>query len=113
MSIADTQANAIAARGLTVTLKHAVIGAYNPATGKPASTTTTWSGKGLPSAVRAGEVNGTSIQNGDRRIRVMNPGFEPVPNDVLMIGTVVWNVASVQPTYDGGLPVSYLLLIRK
>jgi len=113
MSIADTQANAIAARGITVTLKHAASGVYNPVTGKSASSTTTWSGKGLPSAVKAGEVNGTSIQNGDRRIRVMSPGFEPVPNDVLMIGAVAWNIASVQPTYDGGLPVSYLLLIRK
>lgn len=113
MSIADTQANAIAARGIAVTLKHAAPGAYNPATGKPTTSVTTWSGKGLPSAVKAASINGTSIQNGDRRIRVMNPGFEPVPNDVLMIGAVSWNISSVEPTYDGGLPVSYLLLIRK
>ncbi|WP_155295449.1 hypothetical protein [Chromobacterium violaceum] len=113
MSIATTISRTIETEGVEVTVIHLLAAGYDPIGRRPTQTKQTWVGKGLPSSVKDDEVNGTSILAGDKRIRIMHPGFVPAPNDNLLHDGATWNVSNIQATYDRGVPVSFRLLIRK
>ncbi|KUM02776.1 hypothetical protein AWB61_03170 [Chromobacterium sp. F49] len=113
MSIAATIARSIELEGVGLTIIHLLAAGYDPVARRPTQSRQVWEGKGLPSAVKDDEINGTSILAGDQRIRIMHPGFVPAPNDNLLHEGATWNVSNVQATYDRGVAVSFRLLIRK
>ncbi|MTD34025.1 hypothetical protein [Paludibacterium denitrificans] len=115
MSIAKTLQNMVRKRGTKLTVTHTTASAFDPATGGVTQTTQSSTAKGIVSAVNTREVNGTTIQLGDKKVRFYAPdlSFEPVPNDSVTIGGQPWNVSDVLPTWEGDSAVSYLLIVRR
>ncbi|WP_157889348.1 hypothetical protein [Chromobacterium subtsugae] len=102
--------------GASITISHAVgSGQFDPVSRRATPAVVKHSGKGVSQKVGAGEVNGTSIQAGDRRLIVaaMAVPFVPAPNDSVVADGAIWNVSHVATESAQGVAITHELLIRK
>ncbi|MDE1711831.1 hypothetical protein [Chromobacterium amazonense] len=114
--MAKIAADQIEKYGGPITLSHATgSGQFDPVTRRTTPAVVKYTGKGVSQKVGAGEVNGTSIQTGDRRLIVaaMAIPFVPSPNDSVVADGATWNVSHVATESAQGVAVTHELLIRK
>lgn len=122
MSLAGLLANTAAAQlkryGSTGTLTHPVVGSYNTTTGTSTVTTSTATVSVMLDAASVktlGERFGDSlVKTGDFQGMVSSKGptFTPTAGDTLTIGSTVYSVQGVQPSYVQGEAPVYMLLLR-
>lgn len=106
----------IAAKGQAVTLTRRASGAYNPATGAAAITTTTQTGKGVIFDFGDGlrKIAGTNIPATDRQCYLSALGItRPEVDDTLTDASgVVYTVAAVSELSPAGTDILYTLTLR-
>lgn len=104
----------LAKYGQSMTLTRQTPGAYDPATGKVANTSTTTIDKGVifPYADGLSLIEGSLIQRGDQQVFI-NIATAPLPSDKLTVGTTVYNVINVKEIAPAGTAVLYELQCRK
>lgn len=111
----------IAAKGQAVTLTRRASGAYNPATGAAAITTSTQTGKGVILPLGAGlrKMAGTNIPDG--AVQCLLSGLTatgatltaPQIDDTLTdANSRVWTVIEVNPLAPAGLPIMFDLTLK-
>ena len=57
-------------------------------------------------------IDGTLIQQGDRRVMLSARGPKPTTADKLVIGTVTYRIISVRETGPSGVPLYYMVQAR-
>lgn len=109
----------IAAKGQAVTLTRLASGAYNPATGAAAITTTTQTGKGVILPLGGyRKVNGTSIVAGDETLLLSgldSAGValaEPGVNDTIEAGGKTYTLTVVDSLHPAGLAILFDCVVR-
>jgi hypothetical protein len=110
----------IAAKGLTVTLTRQASGAYDPATGAAAITTTTQTGKGviLPFSAGLRHLAGTNIAIGDKQLllsALKSDGTAltaPQLDDKVSADGVDYTITNIAPLSPAGLDIMYDCTIR-
>lgn len=111
----------IAAKGQAVTLTRRASGAYNPATGTAAITTSTQTGKGviLPLAGYR-KIDGTSVVAGDETLLLSglnsagSPLTAPIVGDyVTGIDGAAYALTVIDPLRPAGLSIMYDCVIRR
>lgn len=110
------QARAIINRyGAQVTVSHIQQTGYDPVARKPITAKSVKPVKSLLETVKASQVNGTSIIDGDMRVTLVAADlpFQATPNDDVTINGVVWNVKHVDTEYFGNTPITSILQVRK
>lgn len=116
MSAAETADRLIAAKGQTVTLTRRASGAYNPATGSAAISTTTQTGKGVILPLSAGlkHMTGSNIPSGAVQCLLSAIGITaPKVDDTLTDATgQAWAIIEVSALEPAGSPVMYDLMLR-
>ncbi|WP_145929208.1 hypothetical protein [Chromobacterium vaccinii] len=114
--MAKIAADQIEKYGAPITLSHATgSGQFDPVSRRTSPVVAKYTGKGVSQKIGAGEVNGTSIQAGDRRLIVaaIVVPFVPSPNDSVVVDGAIWNVSHVATESAQGVAVTHELLIRK
>jgi hypothetical protein len=109
--------------GMAMTLRRQTAGTFNPSTGAfTGAATTDYTVQGLIQSqtlqtAGAGErfFNGTLIQAGDKFILLAASGLAvvPSPGDLLIIGSITFNIATIIPLEPGGTALMYRALVRK
>ena len=98
--------------GQALTFTRVAEGDYNPVDSSTGpATTTTYTGKGHPSAYTAIEVDGTLIQQKDVKLTLYTTGT-PAVDDAVTLDTVVYRVMSVEKVNAQGLTIIYKLQLR-
>lgn len=101
--------------GTDVTISRSSAGAYDPETGKAASSTATWMAKaarGEPYSSR--EIDGTLIMAGDLKLIVSaDETHDLEPGDTITIEAEVWRVVKPNPVRPATTTVAYMAQLRK
>lgn len=102
--------------GKTYTLKKAATSAYNTSTGQAAVTNTTSTFTGKMVEYRNNDIDGTTIQRGDRRLLVaaasLTGGVVPDTQDSITGDGNEVNIINVQKIEEGGSVVIYVCQVR-
>lgn len=105
-------------KGGIVTLRKVATGEYDTDTGKPAITTTDYSGTGVKIGYSADLIDGTLIQSGDQQL-LLSPlqrsgAVMPMPadDDMVLIGSATFTVKSVGKEEPTDTAVLYTLQLR-
>lgn len=102
--------------GETLTVQRVTPGAYDPATGATAtSTTTSQTGVGRLGSYSDYATDGTIIKQNDRRVTFVSddPAFEPQINDRLVSGADVYTIMSLKPRELNGDWDSWTMQVRR
>lgn len=119
--MAGTAAELIAEFGLAVILTRSVPGSYSPSTGGVGSpTVTTQECLAVEEAYRAGEIDGTLVRAGDKKL-ILSPKVSsgasvtaPDTTDTVTFADgSVWTVKAVEPLSPGGTALIYTLQLRR
>jgi hypothetical protein len=105
----------IAKYGQAMTLRVITPGAYDPDTRLTADPVTTdYPIKGIAEEYKLSEVDGTVIQNGDKKILISASGLavRPLPEHIVIMSGEVWQVINCTPLAPGGVAVTYSLQLR-
>lgn len=109
----------IAAKGQAVTLTRRASGAYDPATGQAAITTTTQAGKGVILPLAPMRKNGDSIVEGDQQLLLSGLNAAgaaltaPKVNDTVTDkNSKVWTLIAIEPLSPAGLSIIFDCVIR-
>jgi hypothetical protein len=99
--------------GGAVTIRRITMGAYNPATGTAAETTTNTSVRGVLEDVSLREVNDL-IQAGDKRLLIAAAGLAnaPTPADRVIIAGRTLQVIDVRTIEQDNIAITYQLILR-
>lgn len=100
--------------GQAVTLRKQTAGAYDPATGTAAITTSDTTGNAAVLEFSNGEryQAGTTIQEGDKKALLNAIAVTPAPNDLLIVGSATWTILSIKTLAPAGTVVLYELHLR-
>ena len=109
---AATAARMMMKFGQAITLRQAVQGAYDPATGSVTQTVTDVSRNGAVFDYGAKLVDGTLIQQGDKQL-YMEPGVIPSVQHRVVIGGVEYGIVTIKEINPAGVPILYELQLRK
>jgi hypothetical protein len=105
-------------KGQSITLSRQTAGAYNPATGTAAVTTTTQTAYGAMFEYGDKNIDGTLIKEGDKQLllsAINSAGtalVAPALNDTVTINTVVYTVVRIKPLSPAGTTVLFDCNIR-
>jgi hypothetical protein len=103
--------------GRDVTLRKVIPGAYDATTGgTAAATTTNTATRGMLLGYRDSQINGTTIQRGDRKCIMKVPNnVTPEVSDRLVVGAETLSVVDVRRVALGedGTVIVYILQVRK
>lgn len=109
----------IAAKGQAVTLTRQAAGAYDPATGAAAITTSTQAGKGVILPLSPMRKNGDSIVEGDQAMLLSGLNSAgaaltapKVSDTVTDSNSKVWTLIGIEPLAPAGLSIIYDCVIR-
>jgi hypothetical protein len=99
--------------GGEATIRRVTVGAYDPATGTAAETTSDTSVRGVLEDVNAREVNDL-IQSGDKRLTVAAADVAAVPStaDRVLISGVTHQVIRVTTIEQDNEPITHELILR-
>lgn len=110
----------IAAKGQAVTLTRRASGAYDPATGQAAITTTTQAGKGVILPLSAFAKAQGNIVEGDQQLLLSGLNASgaaltapKVDDTVTDAGGTVWSLVAIEPLAPAGLSIIYDCVIRR
>lgn len=100
--------------GQSMTLSVKTSGTYDPATGTSSVSSTNYTVTGAVFDFPAKAIDGTLIQQGDKKVIVSCSGLIVVPDitDTLTIGSTVHNIVNVKALEPGGTTVIYTLQVR-
>jgi hypothetical protein len=130
MTAYDTRAKAQAARmlntianggkGQAVTITRQSAGAYDPATGTAAITTTTQSGTGVELDYTIRELDSTLIQQGDKKL-LLSPlnaagaalTKPEIDDTVTLADSSVWTIKNNRPLSPAGTVILFELQLRR
>lgn len=100
--------------GRALTLTKRTSGTYNPNTGTAAVTSTTYGVIGAIFDFPARAIDGTIIQQGDKKAIIAARGLAAVPDitDTLTVGGVAHSIVNVKALEPAGTTVIYTLQIR-
>jgi hypothetical protein len=93
-----------------------VAGSFDPvASSFDGTPPVTFPGYGISEGYKSKDIDGTLVQQGDQKISwIPDPTqVTPVIGDTLTIGTEVFGVKNVDPLAPGGIPVLYVLQVRR
>jgi len=107
-----TTARLIADKGQAMTLVSTAPGAYDASTGIAAEVETTSSLDGVVVNYPAREVDGTSVQRGDRKVLLAANGVVPKIQDTLIIGGVRNKIIDCKAVSPAGIAVMYTAQAR-
>ena len=105
-------------KGQSITLSRQTAGAYDPATGTAAVTTTTQTAYGAMFEYGDKNIDGVLIQEGDKQLllsAINSAGtalVAPALNDTVTINTVVYTVVRIKPLSPAGTTVLFDCNIR-
>ena len=105
-------------KGQEITLTRQAAGAYDPATGTAAVTTTTQTAYGAMFEYGDKNIDGTLIKEGDKQLllsAINSAGtalVAPALNDTVTINTVVYTVVRIKPLSPAGTTVLFDCNIR-
>jgi hypothetical protein len=105
-------------KGQSITLTRQTAGAYDPATGTAAVTTTTQTAYGAMFEYGDKNIDGVLIQEGDKQLLLsaLNSAgtalVAPALNDTVTINTVVYTVVRIKPLSPAGTTVLFDCNIR-
>jgi hypothetical protein len=105
-------------KGQSITLSRQTAGAYDPATGTAAVTTTTQTAYGAMFEYGDKNIDGTLIKEGDKQLLLsaLNSAgtalVAPALNDTVTINTVVYTVVRIKPLSPAGTTVLFDCNIR-
>ena len=92
-NLAATARRLLAQYGTDATLTRVTTGAYSPATGTAASTTTTYTGKAARFDYAQRDIDGTLVRVGDQRIYLdVQDTVMPQTGDTITMGGRIWSV---------------------
>jgi len=116
----STAASLIASKGQALTITRNAAGAYNPATGSAAITSTSQTGYGAVLPLNPFRKNGTSIVEGDQQLllsAIKSDGTaltKPHVNDVVTLADASKaTIVAVDPLEPAGLSIFYDCVIRR
>jgi len=112
-SLEKVAGTVIAKFGGDVTIRYTTAGTYNTATGASAETTSDSVVKGVLEGVSKGEVNGL-IQAEDKRLVVAATDLPSAPGtkDKAVIGSVVYQIITVNTVEQEGVAITFELILR-
>lgn len=90
-------------------------GGYDPSTGTTSDGTAaaTYNAFGVKVGYEQSDIDGTRIKQGDQQLYVPAKGFiRPATGEHIKVGTVTYNVASVEVVAPGDTDVLYIVQIR-
>lgn len=100
--------------GQSVTIRHRTSGAYDPATGAVAVTTTDEAGYGAVFDYDTKHIDGTMIVRGDKYALLSPIGITaPDTDDRLIIGGVEYGIVSIKTEAPAGTAVLHTVQIRR
>lgn len=92
--------------GQSLTLTHKTIGAYDPATGAAAETTSTQTGVGVVSGWGQGFIDGSLIKSSDKQLLLSATDITaPALGDTVTVGNVVYTLVEPLNTVSPGATV--------
>ena len=99
--------------GGEATIRRVTVGAYDPATGTAAETTSDTAVRGVLEDVNAREVNDL-IQSGDKRLTVAaaDVANAPITSDKVLIASVVHQVIRVTTVEQDNTAITHELILR-
>lgn len=116
MSLASASLSLLRDTGKTYTLARVAAGAYNPATGAAALTTTQSTFVGKLISYRDADIDGALIQRGDRRLLIaaasLAGGVVPQTDDRVSGDGAEMMIVSVQKIEEGASVVIYACQVR-
>lgn len=100
--------------GIPVTTTRKTGGSKNPVTGDVIAEPTIeeLEANGVLLEYEEQLIDGTNIRHGDKLLMLDN-SFEPLQSDVLVHDGAKWQVASCKPTSPAGIPVVYMVQVRR
>ena len=100
--------------GQAVTIRHRTAGAYDPATGAVAVTTTDETGRGVLRDYKTRHIDGTMILRGDKYVLLSPVGITaPDTDDRIVIGGVDYAVVSIETEAPAGTALLHTVQIRR
>lgn len=113
-SILKNTANSLLVKfGQSVTISRNSAGSYNTSTGTSVITTTTQNSRGALFDYGLGEIDGTLILKGDKKMLLSAVGItKPFVNDVVSANGSVFTILSVNETNPANSVVMYELQLR-
>lgn len=108
-------ARALSNHGRYMTLRQIMTQTYDPATGVAPDTDTDVTVFGIVTAYKDREIDGTRIEQGDRRVVLQGSGLEAVPveGDRIIDGTDNYTVMNIKKYDIDGSPFAWVLQGRK
>lgn len=102
-------------KGRTVTLRKPSAGTYVPGTDTYTAASADYSAKAVITSVNSGEIDGTIILAGDKRVLLAASALAVVPaiNDIVLDGTEQLRVINVEAVKPGDTAILYKLQVRK
>lgn len=111
--LATIASKTISKYGAPVTFTRTIEGAFDPATGKDSTaTTSTFGAFGIRDAFRSSEIDGTNIVNTDVRLFIKVPATVPAIDDTVTLDGVVYRVMNVTPVSPNNTIVLYDIQLR-
>jgi hypothetical protein len=103
----------IVGSGIPMTLKSVATGAYDPATGLAATSTTDHSCYGIVNGYPERLVDGTIIRRGDAKI-ILSPIVDvtPKPGDRIVAQGTTWEIVNVNDATPADVVIAYVLQVR-
>lgn len=97
--------------GQSITLTSVTTGAYDPATGMQATTTSTSTPKGLLTKHNARDVDGTLIMHGDKKL-LLDASTAIKTDDTVTVGSTVYSIAGISEINPAGTRVMWICNVR-
>lgn len=104
--------------GQTVTLTRTTEGSYDPSTGgRTGDSTATYSVVGHVTQIEAEDVDGTLVQQKDKRVELSGQSFAdhgitPTDDDKLTIGSEVHEIVMLETVSPGGTAIRHDAIVR-
>lgn len=108
----STALSLLTSKGQDVTLRQSAGSAYDPTTGTSTVTYTDTVLPGVVTGYKQSEIDGTLIQQGDKRV-ILPSTITPKSGDLIVIGGVSHTVVSVEIVSPAGENVIHKAQIRK
>jgi hypothetical protein len=98
--------------GQAVTITRQTTGAYDPATGSAAIVETTQTGVGALFDFETAEIDGTLIQQNDKKLLLNAIVTAPLLNDKFTVNTIIYTVVNIKELNPAGTAVMFELALR-